>query len=280
MIKIFLHSILAVLAVSFYATNTAVASTKCGVVINFPPGGTSDKYARLLQKTNPNWTVEYRVGAFATNAINLLENKKDYVYFGSPVMFGKNNPNKNPPVELYRILIGAPILSLTNTNLSIDDLFTKKVNIGVPSLGTAHHMIALQLKQNNPNIEIISTGGDNKALPILLNGDLDVYLISKTAGQQFVQNFGLKNLQEFKYGESVKFGSVEVESQGFNGLFFHKDATEVQRKAIKQCVDDSLADPRWKSELIESGADPVDYTGDKKDTLLKKYLNKMTEFNL
>lgn len=266
-------------AVSFFAV-TSYADTRCGVVINFPPGGTSDKYARLLQKTNPDWTVEYRVGAFAASSINFLKDKKDYVYFGSPVMFGKNNPDKNPPVELYRILIGAPILALTNKNLRIDDLFTKKINIGVPSLGTAHHMIALQLKEKNPNIEIISTGGDNKALPILKSGDLDVYLVSKTAGINFVKDFGFTNLQEFKYGESVKLGNIVIESQGFNGLFVHKDATTEQRAVIKKCVDDSLSDPRWKSELIESGVDPIDYVGAKKDQLLKKYLDKMTEYNL
>lgn len=277
-----MKKIILILALSLGITTVSFAEQlSCGVVINFPPGGTSDKYARLLQKTNPDWTVEYQVGSFATKAISFLEKNKSYVYFGSPVMFGEKNPDKNPPVELYRILIGAPILTITNKDLSLKDLETKKLNIGVPSFGTAHHMIALQFKEINPNIEVISTSGDSKALPMISNGDLDIYLVSKTSGLKFLNDFpSFKNLAEFKFGKPTKVNSLTIESQGFNGLFIHKDASDKQRNFIKQCVDKSLQDPAWSNTLIDLGVDPLDMVGKNKDYALTKYIANLKKSGL
>lgn len=269
--------------VTLFGINLSASAEQltCGVVINFPPGGTSDKYARLLQKTNPDWVVEYQVGSFATKAISFLGKNTSYVYFGSPVMFGEKNPDKNPPVELYRILIGAPILTITNKNLTLEDLKTKSLNIGVPSFGTAHHMIALQLKEKNPNIEIISTSGDSKALPMISNGDLDIYLVSKTSGLKFLNDFkSFKNLAEFKFGQPTKVNGMVIESQGFNGLFIHKDATKKQREFIANCVDKSLKDPVWKNTLTELGVDPLDMQNKIKDNALSKYVESLKRHGL
>jgi tripartite-type tricarboxylate transporter receptor subunit TctC len=276
--KKFLLSVLLSLGIVSYVS---ASQPSCGVVINFPPGGTSDSYARLLQKTNPAWKVEYQVGSFAAKAILFLEKNTSYVYFGSPVMFGKNSPDKNPPVELYRILIGAPILTITNKNITIDDLNDRKLNIGVPSFGTAHHMIALQLKEQNPDIEIISTGGDNKALPMIMNGDLDLYLVSKPAGLKFLTDFeSLTNLIEFKFGTPTKINGVLIKSQGFNGLFIHKNATKEQREFIDQCVNKSLKDPVWAETLLNQGVDPLDITGENKDAALNEYIDNLKKYGL
>jgi len=263
------------------ASSAAAEQTTCGVVINFPPGGTSDSYARLLQKTNPEWNVEYQIGSFAAKAITFLGKNNSYVYFGSPVMFGENNPDKNPPVELYRILIGAPILTITNKDLTLEDFESTPLNIGVPSFGTAHHMIALQLKEKNPNIEIVSTGGDKKALPMISNGDLDVYLVSKPAGLKFLKDFdSFNNLAEFKFGEPTKVNDLVIESQGFNGLFIHKDASAEQRAFIKECVDKSVAQSAWVDTLVEKGVDPIDVTGEEKNQALEKYVDSLKKYGL
>lgn len=269
------------LALLSTAGMTHAEQLQCGVVINFPAGGTSDRYAKLLQQTNPEWKIEYQVGSFATKAISFLGDNTSYVYFGSPVMFGEKNPDQNPPVELYRILIGAPVLAVTGKNVTLEDFKNKPLNVGVPSFGTAHHMIALQLKEKNPNIEVISTGGDSKALPMISNGDLDVYFVSKPAGLRFLNDHSsFSQLAEFKFGEPVDVNGAVIKSQGFNGLFVHKNATEKQRQFIKNCVDKSLSDPLWAETLSKMGVDAIDVTGEKKDQALQEYVANLKKNGL
>ena len=95
------------------------SANTCGVVIDFPPGGTSDRYARLLQKYNSDYRVEYKTGGMSVPAMNYIGDNPEMIYLGSPVLFGDKSPVKNPPIELYKILIGAPILAVTTKVVSV-----------------------------------------------------------------------------------------------------------------------------------------------------------------
>jgi len=140
------------------------------MVIDYPAGGALDNQARLMMAANPDFKqLEYKIGGMSALAIRHLEENKDVIFFGSPAAFGANSPIKNPPIELVRIVLSAPLYAVTNKDVTWDKLITEKINLGIPGLGTSHHVLALQLKEINPNIEIIPTGGDNKALPILLH---------------------------------------------------------------------------------------------------------------
>jgi tripartite-type tricarboxylate transporter receptor subunit TctC len=262
------------------ASTAAFSAPQCGVVIDYPPGGSSDAYARLMQKNNPELLVEYKVGGMSANAINFMAQNKHFFYLGSPVIFGANSPMKDPPVELGRILIGTPIMAINNKNLTWEQLLNGKVNVGVPGLGTAHHIIALQLKEHNPNIEIIPTGGDNKALPLIMNKDLDLYLVSATSGKKFVADFNFENMFTLQFNKPYVRGKVELLSIGFNGAFINRDVTPEQREALMACIERSVSPKEWKEGLKALGGEPADLSGAEKDKALATYIRLLKKYGL
>jgi len=260
-------------------TGSAYANT-CGVVIDFPPGGTSDRYARLLQKYNSEYRIEYRTGGMSVPAVNFLGDNPEFIYLGSPVLFGDKSPLKNPPIELYKILIGAPILAVTTKSIDWNKLLTDKINIGVPGLGTSHHLIVEQLKEYNSNIEVVPTGGDSKALPMVINGDLDVYLISATSGLVWLDNHKqIKNIFTVEFNKPFIKGNVRLLSVGFNGAFIHKGASPLQRQKAIDCLDKVTNQPGWTDDLQKMGAGPVQLIGKDKEDALKLYVETLRKFN-
>lgn len=256
------------------------SANTCGVVIDFPPGGTSDRYARLLQKYNSEYKIEYRTGGMSVPAVNFLGDNSEFIYLGSPVLFGDKSPLKPPPIELYKILIGAPILAVTTKTIDWNKLLTDKVNIGVPGLGTSHHLIVEQLKEYNPKIEVVPTGGDNKALPMVMNGDLDVYLISATSGLVWLENHKqISNIFTVEFNKPFVRGSVKLQSVGFNGAFIHKNASPAQRQKAIDCLDKVTNQPGFTEELRKMGAGPVQLVGKEKEAALKLYVDTLRKYN-
>jgi tripartite-type tricarboxylate transporter receptor subunit TctC len=254
----------------------------CGVVIDFPPGGTSDRYARLLQKYNSEFQVFYRPGGMSVPAVNFIGDFPNMIYLGSPVLFGNKSPVKNPPIELYKILIAAPVLALAKKEaIDWDALLTQKINIGIPGLGTSHHIMALQLKEQNPNIQIIPTGGDAKALPLIMNGDLDVYFISATSGLNWLNQFKeIKELFRVEFNKPYVRGNVKLQSVSFNGAFIHKNATPEQKQKAISCLETAIKHSGWTEELKAMGAGPVQLQGKEKEEALELYVETMKKYGL
>jgi len=269
-----------IIALALGLVSSIATANTCGVVIDFPPGGTSDRYARLLQKYNPEYKIEYRTGGMSVPAVNFLGDNPDYIYLGSPVLFGDKSPLKPPPIELHKILIGAPILAVTTKSIDWSKLLSDKINIGVPGLGTSHHLIVEQLKEHNPKIEVVPTGGDNKALPMIMNGDLDLYLISATSGLVWLDNHKqITNLFTVEFNKPFIRGNIKLQSVGFNGAFIHKNANSTQRQKAIDCLDKVTSQPGWTDELRKMGAGPVQLVGKEKETALKLYVDTLRKYN-
>jgi|694.fasta_scaffold03268_14 tripartite-type tricarboxylate transporter receptor subunit TctC len=259
---------------------SAQAGEKCGVIVDYPPGGTSDRYARLLQKYNPDFKIEYKVGGQSVPAMNFLSENPTYIYMGSPVLFGPSSPMKDPPIELYKILIAAPILAVTTrTDLNFRDILNNKINIGVPGFGTAHHFIGEQLKSVNPKVEVISTGGDAKALPLIMNKDIDLYLISATSGLNWLKQFQSVNKTfEVRMDKPYQSNGITLTSVGFNGAFILKTASAEQKEIARRCLDKAISNVGWTRDLEQMGAGPVQIAGEAKDKELQKYIEMSTRY--
>jgi tripartite-type tricarboxylate transporter receptor subunit TctC len=260
---------------------TGAMANECKMVIDFPAGGALDFQARLMMKANPDFqNLEYRVGGMSTLAIRFLEDNKDFAFFGSPSAFGANSPMKNPPIELVKIVLSAPLHALTNKGVTWEQLTTGKINLGIPGLGTSHHVLALQLKEINPNIEIIPTGGDNKALPMIVNKDLDVYLVSATNGVRWAKDHNLETIFTIALGEKFKRGNISLTSVAFNGIFVHKDATPEQKAHVMACVDRAVKSDVWINTLKDVNVTPLNIDGAEKDRLFNQYVGFMKKYGL
>jgi len=253
----------------------------CKMVIDYPPGGALDNQARLVMKANPNFkNLEYKVGGMGTIAIRHLEDNKDTIFFGSPAAFGNNSPMKNPPIELIKIVLSAPLYALTNKSVTWDNLIKNPINLGIPGLGTSHHVLALQLEEINPNINIVPTGGDAKALPLIKNKDLDVYLVSSTNGFNWSRDFNFDVIFTIALGEDFKRGNVSLTSVAFNGFFMHKDASVEQKRTAAKCIDDAVNTDLYKDTLKSLKVIPLNIEGKEKDRLFNQYVSFMKKYGL
>jgi tripartite-type tricarboxylate transporter receptor subunit TctC len=271
----------AAIATAASFTVLPAGAATCNMVIDYPAGGALDTQARLMMKANPEFgALQYRVGGMSKLAIHFLEEHKDYAFFGSPSAFGANSPMKDPPIELVKIVLSAPLHALTNKGITWEQLTTSKINLGIPGLGTSHHILALQLKEINPNIEIIPTGGDAKALPLIINKDLDVYLVSATNGVNWAKDFKLDTIFTIALGEKFKRGKVELTNVAFNGIFVHRDATPEQKVAVVQCINAAVTKDVWKDTLTSLNVQPLNIDGPEMKRIFDQYVGFMRKFGL
>jgi hypothetical protein len=258
---------------------SALAST-CNLVLPFPPGGSGELYGRIFEKHNNNITLHFKPGAYSTVGVSSLEKNKSWFMLGVPNMFSDKNPNKNPNVELVKVLFYIDTMIITSKDISFKNIIEDKVNIGIPLLGHTHHATALYIKEKNEKAEVIPFGGDAKALPSLLEKDIDAYVISSPIGNEWIKSFPqLKVLANIPYGSPFVFKNIKLESVNFFGVFVHKDASSKERDDILKCISDVTLNPKYYEDFNKIGLNPKDFN-DNTNTHLEKYLSVMRKVGL
>jgi tripartite-type tricarboxylate transporter receptor subunit TctC len=255
---------------SFAFANTAT----CNMLVPFPPGGAADTWARALQRANPNIQLEYKPGAFSAVAANQLERNKDHFFIGLPTMYSAQNPNKNISTEMLYILYTLDATIVTSTNLTLKDLATKDINIGVWALNSPQHSIALQLKEVNPRLNIVPLGGDAKALPIVANKEVEIYITSPLTAAQWETNF--KHITEvitIPFNKEIRKDGFRLSVYNMFGVFIHKDATADQRKHILNCVETATSNPQYVEDIKKTSTTVANIKGEEKDKLLEKHIS-------
>jgi len=256
-------------------------ANSCTMVLPFPPGGSSDLYSKIIQKQNSDIIIQYKPGAFAASATSAMQANKDWFMLSVANMYSVDNPNKTINVELLKILFFIDSMIITNKNVSFSDLLNKKVNVGIPAIGHTHHAISLAIKQKNPNLEVIPFGGDVKALPALINGDIDAYVISSPIGNSWLKQFpSLKLVADIPFSSPYKADGIVLESINFFGVFVHKDATPEQKQHVISCIQNSISQPGYNEEFSHIGIKPREFNGKDKDTILNRYVNSLRQVGL
>lgn len=268
--KMFLSSLV------LYLFLIPVWANSCTMVLPFPAGGSSDLYSKIIQKQNTDIVIQYKPGAFAAVATSAMQTNKDWFMLSVANMYSAGNPNKNINLELLKILFFIDSMIITNKNISFSDLLTKKVNVGVPVIGHTHHAISLAIKQKNPNLEVISFGGDVKALPALISGDIDAYVISSPIGNNWLSQFPSLNLvSDIPFNKPYMSEGVVLESLNFFGVFVHKDATPEQKQHALNCIQKSISQPGYVEEFSRIGIKPKEFNGKEKDNILNRYITSL-----
>jgi tripartite-type tricarboxylate transporter receptor subunit TctC len=277
--KILLALMFATSTLSFNAN--AVENFDCGLVVANPAGGLADIYARTLEKLNPNFArVENKVGALSAVAIEFMGRNPNFTLLGSPTMFTVHNTNKNPEVELITMLMGYDLVAVTTKHTTFHEILTGKINIGVPILGAGQHIIALQLKERNPDIQVIATGGDAKALQMLVSKDLDVYISGKGNLSPWTDKFNLETIFEVPSGKSIIRENVTLKNYAAVGMWSHTSATKEQKSKLAKCVKDVMSNPAWPVEAQRMGGVPLYLTEEENKQLLIEYISVLKKYDI
>jgi hypothetical protein len=256
----------ALLVLSLFGAANA-STNKCGMLIGFAPGGAADKVARLFQKYNPDFRIEYKPGGNGVIAVNYLADHTDYVYLANPAI-------DDTPIEVYKILSAPSNIVVTGkSTVDLDKLLTGKISIGYATTTTPGYVIAQQLAKANPNSILVPTVSDVKALPMLINGDLDVYVANIISAGSWTEQFPqLKNVLTIEFNKPFVKGNIKVESLGFTGLLLHKNASEANRQHAINCVEKALSHPGLVEELKAWNSNPVLIGGKEKDLITKRFI--------
>lgn len=269
-----------VLICSILLVNSAAAE-KCSLVIPWGAGGSSDLAARALQKGNNDIIIDYKPGAYASVAISHLANNPGSFLLSAPVMLSSQNPNKDANIDIVRVMYGFDMSIVTGKNMTIEDLLTKKVNIGIPSVGIINHAIALELKQHNPNIELVTTGSDAKTLPLLMNGDIDAYVSTDNIAKRWSQGFeNVRIVIKLPFGEKVNARQFSFTNYGFHGIILYKSASEKQKENVNRCLDLAISSSEFKSEVDKLGLRVINAKGVDSAKIVNAYLDSMKKHGL
>lgn len=268
------------IALTFWICGIASAQ-QCVMMLPFAPGGSSDLYARIIQKYNPNIRIEYKPGAFASQVVAAMEQNKSVFLATTPTMYSSANPNKDPGVELLQVLFPIDAVIMTGKDIVFSDLLNKKINFAIPTLGQNHHVVSLALKEKNPQLEIVPMGSDIKALPALLNKEVDALAISAPIANEWVaQHPQLKIIANIPVGKPFVSNGVVLENMNFWGLFVNRDASAEQKQSALNCVNQAAAQPGHDEDFKRVGITTRRTVGAEKDKLLSDYIRVMKKYGL
>lgn len=269
-----------ILSTLLLASSSTFAGT-CGIVIPLPPGGALDIYARTMQRINKEVVVDYKPGAYMAQAINYIENNKSYAILSVPSMYSTQNPLVKDHVnniELIKIISSSDQVVLTNKGLNFQQLLTGKINIGIPLVGGPQHIIAMQIKEKNPDVEIIPLGGDVKALPAIKLNDVDIYITAAANADKWVEEFKFKQVVRVPAARTITEQGVQLTNMVYNSIFVHRGATQEQRENIVNCVNDVTRTDEWNKTLKSIGVTSLDVQGKEKDKVISDYIKMLQKY--
>lgn len=265
-----------ILALLFTTFAISTYADTCTIGIATGPGGSQDNIMRTLQKQNKGIQIEYYPGQYSGVAVNKLKQNPEIGLFSNPAMFSSKAAIKDPNIELQKIVAIFSIAVYSHKLNSVDEVLTlKKGTIGLPVLGGGAHIVALELKELNPNLEIVAFGSDVKSIPSILNGDVDIYISAINSAEQ-LNALKIKTLHGTN---ELNIAGRRIRSYTWIGLWTSKNATADQKESIVKCFDNALT-----PEFIKENSTPTfsitNITGSRKDTIFKDYISTVEKYAL
>ena len=263
--------------------STSTFANTCTIVIPLPPGGAFDVYARTMQRINKDVVIEYKPGAYMSQAIGYIESNKQYAILSVPSHYSLQNPllkEHTSTIEPIRVIASSDQIILSNKDIDLKKLLTEKINIGIPLLGGPQHLIAMQIKEKNPNVEIVPLGGDVKALPVLKLNDVDAYITSSTNALKWIESFNFKQIVRVPAIKSITQNGITLTNVSSNLIFMHKNSSAEQKNNINECIDKIVKSDQWEEALKSMNVTPLDINGKEKDKIIQDYQKILHNYGL
>ena len=262
-------------------STSAFAADTCTLLIPFPPGGSTDIRARSLQLGNSNIDIEYKPGAFGSVAINQMKKTNNSFLLSPAFMYSAQNPVKELDIELNRIMFSPPIKIITNKNINLNDLADKPLKVGIPCKGCQFEGLALEIKNKNPNVSIIPTAGDAKALPMIMNGDLDVYLGIGIMVDRWKSSYeNIKIIGEIPFNKTLKIQNIELINLAFSGIFTKGKIDSSEKAAIENCINKSVTSKEFSEQTKNNNLYYVNMSHKESQQILESFLKFMHKYGL
>jgi len=261
------------------ATHSVFANT-CNIVVPIKPGGATDIVARIMQKYNPNITIDYRPGVYVSAAISYAENNPSAGIITLPTMYSSQNPNKNPNVTAIKVFGSYDHGIITNKDITISDILTKKMNVGISFFGSPAHVIGEQLKEKNPNINLVSFGGDTNALASVKNGDVDVYITAWPSIESWTNDFKFKTLLKITAGAGVMIEDIKLTNISLFAIFMSNNSTREQRSHMLNCVNTALNNEGLKNDFKKIYMNILNEDEEKATKSIQNYINTLIRYGI
>jgi tripartite-type tricarboxylate transporter receptor subunit TctC len=178
-------------------------------------------------------------------------------------------------------MYGTDYAIVTGKDIKVEDLLSKKVNLGIPGFGTGYHAIALAIQQRNSQLEIIPIGSDSKAIPSLINKDIDAYIASGSIAKQWTESFStVSNILDLPFGKKVTLNGLTLQNFSFAGILVSKNASQEQKAKVNQCIDLAVASLEFKKETDRLGLRVINSSGAEATRITNEYFRMMKKHGL
>lgn len=259
----------------------AIADEKCTLLIPFPPGGASEINARSLQIGNNNIDIEYKPGAYGISAINYMNRSKNTFLLSPAMMYSENSPSKDLNLKMNRILFGSSIKIITIKDHTLNDLSNKPLRIGIHNPGSQFEAFAKEIKNKNPKIIIVITGSDVKALPMIMNGDLDVYLSTGPNVDAWKKMFdNIKIIGEIPFNGTITIGEIKLKNLSFAAIFTNGNLSKEEEMIIDNCLDKATNNQNFYEYITKNNIPYIKVDKNVSKNLLAEYIEYLRNHGL
>lgn len=302
-----LCSSLFVCAMVVAGTSTYAAppvSNPMGMIVGYPPGGASDRGARIVaeqlhNKLDINVVVENKTGAGGRVAAQYVKGQnanKDILMLGNPAVMavaplvyqnlGYDAYADFKPVAMvsaYDFGVAVPADSPLNT---LDDLIEwikdnpKEFNVGVPATGSLPHFFGLMLSDRiGVDAQIIGYRGSAPVITDLIGGSLAVaidtldVLIRQHKGDRIriLATSGSERDGELPDVPTFTEEGIDLQASGWNALFAPAGMDDRKIQLLGNTIKDIMAQENVRQSLLQHDLVPVSANADETKEIIREF---------
>ncbi len=280
----------AALAGTAFLAHGQTYSDPLSIVVGYPPGGASDRAARIVadqlqRKLDVSVVVENKTGAGGRVAAQLVKGQnpaQDTLMLGNPaVMLVAPLVFKNLPYDAYAdfkpvsmvtqygfgvaVSADSPIQSLAELIAWVKEN-PQEFNVGVPATGSLPHFFALMLAEHiGQPVQVIGYRGSAPVLTDLMGGTLHIaidtldVLTRQHLGERIriLATSGQAREPDLPKVPTFIQSGIDLSAAGWNTFFAPATMADDKVAALGGVIREIMADPGVQKTLLDGDLIPV-----------------------